>query len=87
MPRVGRYRGISAIDGHGCDGSGYRQKALVSSKTILALYRGRDVEIKEKRRQMGNKLYPLRRNAIYLRKKQVVLMPRWCLCPTIYDMT
>jgi hypothetical protein len=30
--------------------SGYRQKALVSSKTILALYRGGDVEIKEKRR-------------------------------------
>jgi len=32
--------------------SGYRQKALVSSKMILALYRGRDVEIKvkEKRR-------------------------------------
>jgi len=29
--------------------SGYRQKALVSSKTILALYRGGDVEIKEKR--------------------------------------
>jgi len=28
--------------------SGYHQKALVSSKTILALYRGRDVEIKEK---------------------------------------
>ena len=30
--------------------SGYRQKALVSSKTILALCRGGDVEIKEKRR-------------------------------------
>jgi hypothetical protein len=72
MPRVGRYGGISAVDGHGCDGvfslpeheplfpvepwhSGYRQKALVSSKMILVLYRGRDVEIKEKRRQMGNK--------------------------------
>ena len=35
--------------------SGYRQKALVSSKMILVLYQGRDVEIKEKRRQMGNK--------------------------------
>jgi hypothetical protein len=30
--------------------SGYRQKALVLSKTILALYRGGDIEIKEKRR-------------------------------------
>ena len=30
--------------------SGYRQKALVSSKTILALYQGGDIEIKEKRR-------------------------------------
>ena len=28
--------------------SGYHQKALVLSKMILALYRGRDVEIKEK---------------------------------------
>ena len=27
--------------------SGYHQKALVSSKTILALYQGKDVEIKE----------------------------------------
>ncbi len=35
--------------------SGYRQKALVSSKTILALYWGKDVEIKEKRREIGNK--------------------------------
>jgi hypothetical protein len=66
MPRVGCYGGISAVGGHGCDGdslpehkplfpvepwhSGYRQKALVSSNTILALYRGGDVEIKEKRR-------------------------------------
>ena len=30
--------------------SGYCQKALVSSKTILALYQGGDIEIKEKRR-------------------------------------
>jgi hypothetical protein len=29
-------------------------------------------------------IYSLRRNATYLRKKRVVLMPRWCLCPTIY---
>jgi hypothetical protein len=30
--------------------SGYPQKALVSSKTIIALYLGGDVKIKEKRR-------------------------------------
>ncbi len=30
--------------------SGYCQKALVSSKTILVLYQGGDVETKEKRR-------------------------------------
>jgi hypothetical protein len=30
--------------------SGYPQKALVSSKTIIALYPGGDVKIKEKRR-------------------------------------
>ena len=35
--------------------SGYCQKALVSSKMILELYQGGDVEIKEKLRQMGNK--------------------------------
>jgi hypothetical protein len=35
--------------------SGYRQKALVVSKTTLALYQGRDVEILEKIREMGNK--------------------------------
>ena len=58
------------------------QKVLVSSKTILELYWGGDVEIKEKQREMGNKL--LHRDAIYLRKKQVLLMPRCCLCPTIY---
>jgi len=35
--------------------SGYRQKALVSSKMILELYWGGDVETTEKRREMGNK--------------------------------
>ena len=33
-------------------------KKLVSSKTILELYFGGDVEIKEKRREMGNKHLP-----------------------------
>jgi len=99
MPRVGRWGGAfppsaamvvtvfcSLPEQHGPlfpvepRPSGYRQKALVSSKTILALYRGRDIEMKEKR-----SISPLRRNAIYLSKKQVVLMPRWCLvCPAIY---
>jgi hypothetical protein len=61
------------------------QKAVVSSKTILELFCGGDVEIEEKRRETENKhLPPTHRDAIYLRKKQVVLMPRWCLCPTIY---
>ena len=33
-------------------------KDLVLSKTILELYWGGDVEIKEKRREMGNKHLP-----------------------------
>jgi len=50
------------------------QKAVVSSKTILELFCGGDVEIEEKRRETENKhLPPTHRDAIYLRKKQVVL--------------
>ena len=61
--------------------SGYRQKALVSSKMILELYWGGDVETTEKRREMGNKhLSPT--YECYLSKKKasgayapLVLMP------------
>ena len=35
-----------------------RQKAIVLSKMIFELYWGGDIEIKEKRREMGNKHLP-----------------------------
>ena len=62
--------------------SGYCQKALVSSKTILELYWGEDVEIKRNKEKWETNICPLRRNANYLRKKSgayapLVLMPHY----------
>jgi hypothetical protein len=63
---------------------GYHQKALVLSKTILALYAVLRQRLRDKRKKKiigKTNIYSLPRNANYLRKTCVVIMPRCCVCP------
>ena len=66
--------------------TGYCLKALVSSKMMIALYWGRDVEIKREEDIWKRYIYSLHGNANYLKKRWVflVLMPRCCFCPKSY---